>query len=57
LKAAGFGFLVLALGLFIIGFQSPTTLAYALVGIGLLLIVAGVFATKTAEVDKREKVD
>ncbi|MGH9871638.1 MAG: amino acid permease [Pyrinomonadaceae bacterium] len=42
LKVAGLGFLVLAIGLFIIGFQSPTATAYTLTGIGLLMIVLGV---------------
>jgi APA family basic amino acid/polyamine antiporter len=48
LKIAGLGFLLLAIGLFIIGFQSPTTLAYILVGLGLAMIVGGIIPTHSA---------
>ena len=41
LKLAGLGFLLLAIGLFIVGFQSPTTLAYIGVGLGILLVIGG----------------
>lgn len=41
LSLAGLGFLLLAVGLFIIGFHEATTLAYTLVGLGVLQIVAG----------------
>jgi basic amino acid/polyamine antiporter, APA family len=41
MKLAGLGFLLLAIGLFIVGFEKPTTLAYACVGVGALLIVVG----------------
>jgi APA family basic amino acid/polyamine antiporter len=43
LKISGLGFLLLAIGLFIIGFENPSALAYGAVGIGLLLAVAGAF--------------
>ncbi|HSS19606.1 MAG TPA: amino acid permease [Pyrinomonadaceae bacterium] len=42
LKITGLGFFSLAIGLFIIGFHAPTTLAFVLVGVGILLIVGGV---------------
>ncbi|MGH9880474.1 MAG: amino acid permease [Pyrinomonadaceae bacterium] len=41
MKLTGLGFLLLAIGLFIVGFDRPTTLAYACVGAGGLLIVFG----------------
>jgi basic amino acid/polyamine antiporter, APA family len=41
LKVGGLGFLLLAIGLFIIGFQSPTTLAYICVGVGIVMVIGG----------------
>lgn len=48
LKITGLGFLLLAIGLFIVGFQSPTTLAYILIGLGLAMIVGGIIPTFSA---------
>jgi len=41
MKIAGLGFLILAVGLFLIGFQSGSTGAYICAGAGLVLIVVG----------------
>lgn len=51
LKVAGLGFLMLAVGLFIIGFQNRPFVAYTLVGLGLILAFAGLMIGGKSTVD------
>ena len=45
MKFSGLGFLVLAVGLFMLGFENQPTFAYVLIGIGVVLAVVGFFVS------------
>ena len=55
MKVTGLGFLLLAVGLFIVGFENPTPLAYACIGLGVVLGIVGFVVGVSSTADRSGK--